>query len=101
MDTIELKINGMSCGSCIKSVTRALQRVPGVSAVEVDLDRGTARVNGDAQATNAMLAALQAAGYDAAPLGGSADAAKVHARHGGGGGCGSAGGAHKSGCCCH
>ncbi|CAG9184028.1 heavy-metal-associated domain-containing protein [Cupriavidus pinatubonensis] len=99
MDTIELKINGMTCGSCVTSVTRALQRVPGVGAVEVDLARGTARVSGDAQATPAMLAALEAAGYEAAPLGGNAEAANAHARHGGG--CGSAGGAHKCGGCCH
>lgn len=50
MDTIELKIKGMSCGSCVSSVTHALQRVPGVDAVDVDLARGIARVSGNAQA---------------------------------------------------
>ena len=53
MDTIELKIKGMGCGSCVSSVTHALQRVPGVDAVDVDLARGIARVSGNAQAAPA------------------------------------------------
>jgi copper chaperone CopZ len=97
MDTIELKIKGMSCGSCVSSVTRALQQVPGVDTVDVDLERNTARVSGNAQATPAMLAALAAAGYEATPLSASASARTEHDRHGDV----PIGASHKSGGCCH
>lgn len=36
MQTTELKVNGMTCGSCVASVTKALKRVPGVQDVEVE-----------------------------------------------------------------
>lgn len=95
MDTIELKIKGMSCGSCVSSVTRALQQVPGVDTVDVDLERSIARVSGNAQATPAMLAALAAVGYEATLF--SASARTEHARRGDV----PTGTTHKSGGCCH
>ncbi|MBF5008695.1 heavy-metal-associated domain-containing protein [Burkholderia pseudomultivorans] len=95
MDTIELKIKGMSCGSCVSSVTRALQQVPGVDTVDVNLELSTARVSGNAQAMPAMLAALAAAGYEAVPLGAGAGA--THARHADA----PADATRKSGGCCH
>ena len=36
MKTIELQVQGMSCGSCVKHVTEALRPVEGVSDVAVD-----------------------------------------------------------------
>ncbi len=68
METTELKITGMTCSSCITSVTKTLKRVPGVQDVQVDLRSGTARVTGDhtLQQVPAMLTALAAAGYSAA-----------------------------------
>ncbi|AFL76374.1 CopZ family metallochaperone [Thiocystis violascens] len=66
--TIELKISGMSCQHCVKAVTEAIQAVPGVESVEVDLARGVARVAGPADAdANALIAAVIAAGYGAEP----------------------------------
>ncbi len=38
METIQLKINGMTCGSCVNSVTQVLQAVPGVTKVVVSLE---------------------------------------------------------------
>ena len=102
MNTVDLKINGMTCGSCVASVTRALQRVPGVSAVDVDLAQRTARVSVDPANTPALLAELHAAGYEASPVGGrSGDEPDSRSSHGHGqGGCGSAPGPKSSGCCC-
>jgi len=60
-----LKITGMNCQHCVKAVTEALQAVPGVARVEVDLGTGQAQVEGDADA-QALVAAVQAAGYEAA-----------------------------------
>ncbi len=44
METVTLKVNGMTCGGCVASVTRVLRTVPGVGQVAVALETGTARV---------------------------------------------------------
>lgn len=44
--TLELHVVGMRCNGCVQSLTRALSELEGVSRVEVDLDRGLARVTG-------------------------------------------------------
>ena len=38
--TVELSINGMTCGHCVASVTEELSEVPGVLNVEVILNSG-------------------------------------------------------------
>ena len=102
MQTIQLKINGMSCGSCVASVTRALREMPGVDAVVVNLEGGVATVTTDAGTGDAnlaqMVAALSKAGYSATAL--SASEADVTMAGTGPGkatkGCRQSGG----GCCC-
>lgn len=37
-----IKIKGMSCQHCVKSVTNALQEIDGMSDVKVDLTKGEA-----------------------------------------------------------
>ena len=66
METITLKVDGMTCGGCVASVTRALTRVPGVSDVAVMLQAGTAKVEFDPTKTNvpALRTAIEDAGYD-------------------------------------
>jgi len=64
MKTIELTVEGMTCGSCVKHVKQALQAVPGVVHVEVDLLSGRARVQGDLQAgSTSLIAALAEEDY--------------------------------------
>jgi copper chaperone len=96
MNTVELDVQGMTCGSCVKHVTKALQSVQGVSQVEVDLAKGRARVVGEvAPSAQALIAALASEDYPAqlaSTAGGVAATPK-------------AGGGHtpqsgKSGCCC-
>ena len=66
MSTIDLQVEGMSCGSCVKHVTQALQPLPGVRGVEVDLPSGRVRVSGGlAQGSVPLLSALADAGYPA------------------------------------
>lgn len=36
----EIRVKGMSCGHCAAAVTRALESLPGVSEVQVDLAGG-------------------------------------------------------------
>lgn len=64
MNTIDLEVQGMSCGSCVKHVTQALQPLTGVSGVEVDLQSGHVRVSGELpQGSDPLVSALTAAGY--------------------------------------
>ena len=52
MATVTLKVSGMSCQHCVRSVTSALQSVEGVERAEVDLSKGRATVEYDAALTN-------------------------------------------------
>jgi copper chaperone len=69
METTELKVDGMTCGACVASVTRTLQQLPGVQSVEVDLRSGTARITAAhaSQQVRACVAALGETGYGAGP----------------------------------
>jgi copper chaperone len=55
-------VTGMTCGHCKSSVTSEVLQVPGVSAVDVDLDSGTLTVRGDAD-DDAIRKAVDEAGY--------------------------------------
>lgn len=63
-----LKIEGMTCGHCSASVKRALEKVEGVVSAEVDLEAGSARVEGSPDLA-ALVAAVQEEGYSAQALG--------------------------------
>jgi copper chaperone len=67
METVELKVEGMDCQGCVKSVTRMLSGVAGVSSVDVSLENALARVTYDpAKAGPAELKrAIERAGYKA------------------------------------
>jgi copper chaperone len=59
-----LVISGMSCQHCVRAVSDALRGVAGVDGVEVDLEAGRARVDGQAD-IDALIGAVVAAGYGA------------------------------------
>ncbi|AWN21834.1 heavy metal transport/detoxification protein [Deinococcus irradiatisoli] len=63
----ELKITGMTCSHCVKAVESALNEVEGVAAVQVQLESGTARVQGQTD-VNDLLAAVRGEGYGAEVL---------------------------------
>ena len=65
--TREFSVSGMHCGGCVKSVTGAVSRVPGVKRVDVSLEDKTAKVEFDgAMATpESIVAAIEGAGFDA------------------------------------
>lgn len=52
MATTTFGIEGMTCGHCVKSVTKALQSTPGVSSVQIELDSKQADVEFDSDLTN-------------------------------------------------
>ena len=64
MTTQTYAITGMTCGHCVGAVTSELEALPGVTAVEVDLDSASARVTSDAPLElDAVRAAVDEAGY--------------------------------------
>ena len=67
MKTTTIKIGGMSCDGCVKSITRALQAVPGVSKAEVSLERAEATIAFDPEkvAKPALVEAVEDAGFTA------------------------------------
>ena len=67
MTTTVLKVGGMSCQGCVKSVTQVLQDLPGVATAEVSLERGEATVDfDDARHSREELArAIIEAGFEA------------------------------------
>ena len=67
METITLKVGGMTCQGCAGSVTRVLEGLKGVASAEVSLDAAQAKVTFDpAQVDLAHLkAAIEQAGYEA------------------------------------
>jgi Cu+-exporting ATPase len=66
--TVELAIEGMTCASCVRRVERALSRVPGVQEASVNLASERALVRYDPHTTSldALIGAVEAAGYHAA-----------------------------------
>lgn len=61
---VTLSVTGMTCQNCVKHVTQALQAVPGVEQVAVDLASGTAQVKGSPD-VQALIAAVEEEGYEA------------------------------------
>ena len=66
MFPIKLTIEGMSCQHCVTRVQKALQNVPGVMSVKVDLKKGEAEVTvKDDVLSQDLISAVENAGYEA------------------------------------
>lgn len=61
-NTIELALDGLSCGHCVKRVKESLEQRPDVEQAEVTLDR--AKITTSASA-DALIDTVKQAGYDA------------------------------------
>ena len=68
--SITVGVSGMTCGSCVSTVTKALENLgPNVQAT-VSLASGTAHVTGPASVTyDAVTEAIEACGFTAGPCG--------------------------------
>ncbi len=63
--TIELDVRGMTCASCAVRIERKLNKMDGVAlSVSYATEKATARVQGPVE-TDALIGAIQQAGYDA------------------------------------
>lgn len=65
MSTLDLQIEGMSCGHCVASVAQALRELPGVEVRNVSI--GTAQVSYEADKVSPeeIVLAVEDAGYTA------------------------------------
>ena len=68
METTTIKVDGMSCGGCVKSVTGVLTALEGVAKAEVSLEQKQAVVEFDAGkvSRDQLKSVIEDAGFDAA-----------------------------------
>ena len=66
LQTERYMVGGMTCGSCVRHIQKALRAVPGVATVRVDLGAGTAVVdrNPAAAPVEQLVEAVAEAGYE-------------------------------------
>lgn len=65
MKSITIKVDGMVCEHCVKSVTSALGELSGVLSAEASLDNGTVTVNcGDDMPIESLTDAIENAGFE-------------------------------------
>ena len=66
MESITMKVQGMTCGGCVASVERVLRELDGVQKVDVSLEKGEASIAFDAARVQQedLRAAVEDAGYD-------------------------------------
>ncbi|WGE59265.1 heavy-metal-associated domain-containing protein [Actinobacillus equuli] len=62
--SITLKLDGLHCGNCVKSVEKALNAVEGVTKATVTLEPQQAIVEGSAN-VEALIAAVDNIGFEA------------------------------------
>jgi copper chaperone len=63
---VTIRVEGMSCGGCVRNVTGVLKALPGVIDAEVSLDSAQARVSYDPAyvSVEQMREAIEEAGFD-------------------------------------
>ena len=65
MERLEFEVRGMTCHHCVASVRNAIEELPGVQNARVDLDGGSAVVEGEQLDRVAIVSAVQEEGYEA------------------------------------
>ncbi|EYR65187.1 heavy metal transporter [Actinotalea ferrariae CF5-4] len=69
--TVDVNVQGMTCGHCVRSVQEEIGEIPGVTDVQVELvNGGTSTVtvtSTEPISPEALEAAVQEAGYAVAP----------------------------------
>jgi len=65
MNTLELEIEGMSCGHCVAAVSEALGDLPGVQVNHVRMGAAEVSYNPDNVSPEQIVLAVEDAGYSA------------------------------------
>jgi len=63
MPQINLSVQGMTCGSCVKHVTKAIESLNGVESIHVDLQSGRVQVSRTSNESDDLIHALDKEGY--------------------------------------
>ena len=63
MSEIKLDVSGMTCGSCVKHVSKALEVLDGVQSVHVDLQSGRVQISRSSNESDDLIHALDEEGY--------------------------------------
>jgi copper ion binding protein len=63
---LSYSVPGMTCAHCKAAVTAEVSQVAGVAAVDVDLESKQVVVRGESLSDDAIRAAIDEAGYEAA-----------------------------------
>ena len=64
---IEMTLPTMTCGHCVKTVTRTVQQLDPAANVEIDLALHRVRIDSASRDAQAFRAALAEEGYEAQP----------------------------------
>jgi copper chaperone len=65
MSTATYTVAGMTCGHCVSSVTEEVERLTGVTGVEVELTTGKVTVTSDGPLDDSLIeGAVEEAGYE-------------------------------------
>lgn len=62
-ETIQIRVDGMTCAACVRRVERALQHVPGAESVSVNYAAGSAQISGSGIAADRAIEAVTAIGF--------------------------------------
>lgn len=65
MSTLDLEIEGMSCGHCVASVSQALRELPGVEVKNVRIGAAQVSYEADKVSPEEIVLAVEDAGYTA------------------------------------
>jgi len=68
METVELRVEGMTCSHCVSTVTRALREVAGVRDAVVELDAKRATVTGEGIRKETLVEKIEGLGYSASAV---------------------------------
>jgi len=66
MEKLSFKVDGMTCGGCVKSIQNALNEQNGINTAIADLDNASVEVEYDSAliAAAGIKAAIETAGFD-------------------------------------
>jgi copper chaperone len=68
MDRLTMKIDGMSCGHCVGSVTKALESLDGVDVEQVKIGEATVAYDPATTSASQIAQAVADEGYTAVPV---------------------------------
>lgn len=63
-ETVTYRVPGVSCAHCQSAIAAEVEPLPGVEAVEVNLEAKTVTVTGEPLDEDAIRAAIDDAGYE-------------------------------------